>query len=44
MNTVYNSLLTHKIGIVFGDLHNVYIFTHTCTHFTLTFGEQDCNF
>lgn len=34
MNTVYNTLLTHKIGIVSGDLHHVYIFTHTHTFYT----------
>lgn len=31
MNTVYNTLLTRKIGIVSGDLHNVYVFTHKHT-------------
>lgn len=32
MNTVYNTLLTHKTGIVSGDLHNVYIFKHMRPH------------
>lgn len=34
MNTVYNTLLTHKIGIVSGALHNVYVFTHTHIFYT----------
>lgn len=37
MNTVYNTLLTHKIRIVSGDLHNVYIFTHIREHIFYTF-------
>lgn len=32
MNTVYNTLLTHKTGIVSGDLHNVYIFKNMHPH------------